>query len=138
MHEGPGGEPDRPVLRRVLEVNQAVAAPGGGRVVVTSVELWSSHIVVHAAVVGGGPHPEPTAILDVAARRRHFEYTRVLHDDLGNTYGLERGEVGDVDPGRPFDVHHAIFRGPVSPSASLLVFRPNHAADEVEIEIPLA
>jgi hypothetical protein len=125
-----------PVLERVIEVNETVEAQGGGRVVVTSVELWTTLIVVHHAVVGSEGMRHPPSEADAAETQRRFEYTRNLRDNLGNTYGIAGGGGGGGgDTAMRFEQYQTTFRGPIDPGATSLVFRPANSARDCEIEI---
>lgn len=129
-----------PVLDRVVEVNQTVEAQGGGRVVVTSVELWTSLIVVQATIVGSDQSRRlPRSDADVAERQRRFDFTRFLGDDLGNTYDTVGGGGGGGGDAAMMVEHYTYsFRGPVDPAASTLFYRPIGSATDCELQIRIA
>ena len=118
-----------PVLQRVVEVNATVAARLGGRLVVTSAELWTTLIVVHYTIVGSDtsrrmPKGEEEADAFVA----RMQETRFLHDDLGNAYEMVGGGGGGGgDPALTIEMHQVTYRGPVAADANSLTFHPEQA-----------
>lgn len=131
---------ESPVLQRVVAVNASVPARRGGRLVVTSVELWTTMIVVHFTIVGSDSSRRmPQREDEAAASIARMQETRFLGDDLGNTYEMVGGGGGGGgDPARIIEIHQITYRGPVAGNASSLAFYPEQAAsrDPVIIRLP--
>lgn len=129
-----GSSDAAPRLSRVVSVNRTLPARAGGRIVVSSVELWSSIIVFNVAVASSDFGQRP----DHAETVARAQYTMVLRDDLGNTYQqAAAGGGGGGDPAMQFTVYQAIYHGPVHPDASSLIFRPPETEELQEIDVPL-
>lgn len=129
-----GGSAAPPRLNGVVSVNRTLPARAGGRVVVSSVELWSSIIVFNVAVASSDFGQRP----DHAETVARAQYAMVLRDDLGNTYQqAAAGGGGGGDPAMQFTVYQAIYHGPVHPDASSLIFRPPETEQLQEIDVPL-
>jgi hypothetical protein len=131
-----------PVLLRVVEVNITAPARKGGRLVVSSAEIWTTLIVIHYATVGsealqwhgGDPNGDEFAAWQSAQQR-----ALQVSDDLGTTYPMvSGGGGGGGDPALPILQYQRTYRGPIDPRAGVLVFWPAESAASDPIEIRLA
>ena len=113
-----------PTLGRVISVGPTVTVVGGGRTVITSVELWSDRVVVHSCRLA------PDAGY---GGRRWLEWA--LADDAGNRYRLihltsGKGELVRTETGQ-YQPHVA------DAARRLLLTVPGRATD-ADVVIDLA
>ena len=113
-----------PALVHVISVGATVALVGGGRTVITSVELWSDRVVVHSCRIA------PDAGI---GGRMWLEWA--LADDAGNRYRLVHLSSGKGELLRTETAH---YQPPVHDAARrLLLTVPSRATEgDVVIDLP--
>jgi hypothetical protein len=115
-----------PELLRVVPVAMTLSGEDGGRLIITSAEIWTGMIVIHVATIG--------APLPSAAPGRLSS----LEDDRGNTYALLGASSGaGSDGARTLGSERWSYVGPVAEDASALIFRPARAAGPAGVNIDL-
>jgi hypothetical protein len=130
-----------PTFIRMVPIGQTIPGFRGARLVLTSVEIWSSLIVVHSASVGAdisiNPDGDPE---DTAARmaRMSQDFMMPIRDDRGNEYPRVGGVGGGGgDPANAAVWSIASFSGSLAPDATKLYWQVASAEPPVTVTIDL-